>query len=171
MSNDKAYEAITARILESLDAGIVPWRKPWSLPAGMRPYSIRGHVYTGINALVLGLSGYSDPRWITFANAIEMGGNVRKGEKSTPAVFLKVMDRKPDPDDADEKPGKYAMLKKYALFNVTQCEGLDIPVIDTGLVQDFDPIAQAEAIIANMPNRPAMGHDGGDRAFYRPATD
>ena len=52
MSNDKAYEVITARILDSLTAGILPWRRPWSLPAGVRPRSVTGHAYKGINAVV-----------------------------------------------------------------------------------------------------------------------
>ena len=170
-STTDAYQIVTNRILEALDAGIVPWRKPWSLPAGMRPISIRGHIYTGINALVLGLSGYSDPRWLTFGKATEIGGNVRKGEKSTPAVFLKVVNRKADPDDDNEKPGKYHLLKKYALFNAEQCEGLDLPTIHIVPIKDFDPIAQAEGIIQGMPNRPAISHDGGDRAFYVPRLD
>ena len=55
MSNDKAYEIITARIIEALDKGVVPWRKPWSLPAGVRPRNISGRPYSGINAMMLGM--------------------------------------------------------------------------------------------------------------------
>ena len=66
MSNasTKAYEVLADRIIGSLDNGDVPWRKPWSIPKGTKSQSISGHTYAGINSLVLGLSGYAEPRWI-----------------------------------------------------------------------------------------------------------
>ena len=88
----KAYQVIADRIIEALDKGIVPWRKPWSLPAGIRPQNVQGRPYSGINSIVLGLAPYSDPRWLTFRKAIELGGHIRKGEKSTPIVFWKFLD-------------------------------------------------------------------------------
>ena len=66
------------------------------LPAGMRPQSVRGHAYRGINALVLGLSGYSDPRWLTYRKALELEGHVRKGEKSSPVALWKPVEREDD---------------------------------------------------------------------------
>ena len=93
MSNDKPYAVITSRILEALERGVVPWRKPWSLPAGMRPRSVTGHAYKGVNAVLLGLSGYSDPRWLTYRKALELNGHVRKGEKSTPVALWKPVER------------------------------------------------------------------------------
>ena len=99
--NTKAYEVIADRIISVLDKGEVPWRKPWSLQPGMKPQSVNGRAYTGINALVLGLSGYSDPRWLTYRKAVEMGGHVRRGERSTPVVLWKPVEREVDGIDVD----------------------------------------------------------------------
>ncbi len=166
-----AYDIITDRIIAALDAGIVPWRKPWTLSPGTRPQSIVGRAYSGINALVLGLSGYTDPRWLTFKKAGDLGGNVIKGEKGTPIVFWKKMSRV-DENEAGEKVIKpFMMLRYYTVFNVEQCEELDIAPFQVKDVADFDPIVEAEKIIAGMPNRPQMDHNGGDRAFYIPKLD
>lgn len=167
MSNSKAYEVITARILEALDEGIVPWRKPWSLPVGLKPQSITGHTYRGINAIVLGLSEYSDPRWLTYRKARESGGNVRRGEKATPVVLWKPVTR--ESDEGEDRT--FWLLKYYSVFNVQQCEGLELPAIDASVSAEFNAIEEAEGIIANMPKAPRLDHDGGDRAYYVPAYD
>lgn len=166
-----AYDLITDRILSALDQGIVPWRKPWSLSAGVRPQSIVGRPYSGINALILGLSGYSDPRWLTYKKAGELGGNVVRGEKGTPIVFWKKMVKEEESESGEKINKPFMMLRYYTVFNVEQCEGLDIPPFQVKEVDSFDPIAEAEKIIADMPNRPRMDYDGGDQAFYRPSTD
>jgi antirestriction protein ArdC len=171
MSNGKAYEVITARILDALDKGIVPWRKPWSLPAGMRPQSVTGHPYSGINALVLGMSGYSDPRWLTYRKAAEMGGNVRRGEKATPVVLWKPLVKEAEDASGNIENRTFWLLRYYSVFNVEQCEGLSLPPVDGASPKDFDPIEEAERIIHEMPNRPSIDHDGGDRAYYVPALD
>ena len=167
MNNTKAYEVITARILDALDKGEVPWRKPWSLPAGMKPQSVTGHPYRGINALLLGLSGYTDPRWLTFRKAKELGGNVLKGQKATPVVLWKPITKQSE--DGEDKT--IWLLRYYSVFNAMQCEGLPLPEVSTTEVREFDPIAEAEGIIANMPHSPSIDHDGGDRAYYVPAFD
>ena len=169
MSNDKAYEVITARIIESLDKGIVPWRKPWSLPPGVRPRNISGRAYSGINTMILGMSGYQDPRWLTYKKATELGGNVRRGEKSTPIVFWKRLTKEMQDDRGEWETKAFFLIKYFNVFNVEQTEG--IPVLVNPDVKEFDAIAAAEAIIANMPNPPSISHDGGDKAYYRPATD
>ena len=166
-NNTKAYDIITDRILDALDRNEIPWRKPWSLQPGMRPQNAQGRPYSGINAMVLGLSGYTDPRWLTFKKAKELGGNVKRGEKSTPIVFWKFIEKV---DDDDGEVETFPILKYYSVFNVQQCEGVELPAID-GEVKEFDPIEAAEKIIANMPNSPALSHDGGDRAYYVPARD
>ncbi len=169
MTNDKAYEVITARIIEALDKGIVPWRKPWSLPPGVRPRNISGRAYSGINTMMLGMSPYQDPRWLTYKKAAELGGNVRKGEKSTPIVFWKRLEKDVQDDRGEWDTKAFFLLRYFSVFNVEQCEG--IPVLVNTDVKEFYAIEAAEAIIANMPNPPSISHDGGDRAYYRPATD
>lgn len=165
----KAYDLITERILAALEGGEVPWRKPWSLPAGMSPQSVTGHAYSGINAILLGLSGYTDPRWLTFRKANELGGHVRKGEKSMPVVLWKPIEREVEKDDGETEAKTIWLLRYYSVFNVEQCDGLSLPTID--MPQEFDPIQTAEGIIAAMPNSPSIDHKGGDRAYYSPSSD
>jgi len=167
--NTKAYDVIADRILASLDRGEVPWRKPWGLKPGIMPQSVTGHEYSGINALVLGLSGYGDPRWLTFRKANELGGHVRKGEKSTPVVLWKPLQRETEDDSGEKITKTFWLLRYYSVFNVEQCEDLSLPAV--AAPKPFDQIEAAETIIASMPNKPSIAHDGGDRAYYVPATD
>jgi antirestriction protein ArdC len=72
------YTEVTDRITAALEQGLVPWHRPWDPTIG-QPRSIDGRLYRGINALLLGMSGYGDPRWATFAGVKRHGGRVRKG--------------------------------------------------------------------------------------------
>ena len=164
----KVYDVVADRIIEALDKGIVPWRKPWSIPAGMKPQNSQGRPYNGINSILLGMTTYQDPRWLTYKKAAEAGGQVRKGEKSMPVTFWKISEY----ENADGEIKKSFILRYYSVFNIAQIDGLELPPLE-GLIDrpDVDPIAAAETIIANMPNKPAMAHDGGGSAFYIPLQD
>jgi len=164
---NKVYDLITERILTQLDNGVVPWRKPWGLQPGLMPMNgTTSREYKGINALMLGLSGYGDVRWMTYKQATERGAQVRKGEKSTPIIFWK----QTQVEDDDGKSKTIPMLRHFAVFNVEQIDGLKLPKL---AVQEnnFNPIEQAEAVIASMPQRPSIGHDGRNRAYYTPSRD
>ena len=167
--NTRAYEVIADRIIAALDGGTVPWRKPWSLPAGIRPQSVAGHAYSGVNAVVLGLSGYCDPRWLTYRKATELGGHVKRGEKGTPIVFVTPLTVERENEDGQTEEKTIRFLRYYHVFNVEQCEGLPLPQV--GTPEPFDPIAAAERIIANMPEPPPISHNGGNKAYYTPAAD
>ena len=78
LTSASAYEQVTARLVAALEAGTVPWRKSWRASA---PVSIRGHHYRGINLIALAFAPYASPVWVTFNQARELGGSVRKGEK------------------------------------------------------------------------------------------
>ncbi len=81
------YEIVTSRIIELLEQGVVPWHKPWAGGADMPRNLVSGKEYRGVNVWMLGCAGYSSPYWVSFKQAIDRGGNVRKGEKSSLAVF------------------------------------------------------------------------------------
>lgn len=153
------YQQITSRILEQLKNGVIPWRKPWRATADKNLVS--NQPYRGINVFLLGLETYTCPYWLTYKQAQERGGHVRKGEHGTQVIFWNFVKKEEDEDS-------YAMLKKYTLFNAEQCEGIDVPV---PAPREFDPIWSADQLIANMPNKPAIYHNGRDRAYYRPADD
>jgi antirestriction protein ArdC len=170
------YEEITNKIMAELEAGRLPWVQPWAssavrAPLGMPMNAATGRAYSGINVLILWDAviecGFTVQSWLTFKQALALGGHVRKGERGTTIVYA---DRF-IPDDVrhrankrGEEPRAIPFLKRFTVFNAEQCEGLpeDIaaapPPADTSLI-----LPQAEQLIR------ATGADiriGGDKAYY-----
>jgi antirestriction protein ArdC len=163
------YSIITERIVSQLEAGTVPWRKPWKAQNGGNPANFGSRKsYRGINWFLLSFSPYSCPFWLTYKQAAELKGSVRKGEKGTPVVFWNWVDSKTE-KDATGKPKKIPFLKYYTVFNVEQCDGIAWAA-EKIEGATFNPVAEAEKIVSNMPRAPKLAH-GGDRAYYRPSTD
>ena len=162
----KVYEIVTEKILAALESGTAPWHRPWK--AGIARNAISNRPYTGINALLLGMAPYSDPRWLTMKQCNQKGGKIRKGEKSTLVIFWKQKTITEETEEGELTEKQIPLLRYYLVWNVEQYEGLELPKLETNHI---DVIAQAEAIVAGMPNPPRISHDGGDKAFYRPLTD
>lgn len=162
------YSIITERVIALLQQGVVPWQKPWQGGQHAPRNLISGREYRGVNVFLLNAASYTSPFWITFKQAQELGGNVRRGEKACPVVFWKWLDAA---DDASGERKRIPFLRYYSVFNVTQCEGIEasVPIID-GAKRQHDPIAVAETIVGAMPKRPEIRH-GLDRAFYSPSAD
>ena len=177
-SND-VYARITDRIVADLEKGVRPWMRPWSADhaAGniVRPLRHNGTPYRGINVLMLWsgatLRGYSCPIWLTFKQALELGGAVRKGETGELVVYANKI-TKTDTDAAGEEIERtIPFLKGYTVFNVEQCDGLPAHYY-----------AKASGPILSMPQRieaadrfyAATGADirhGGTRAYYAEGPD
>lgn len=177
-----AYEVITGRVIEALESGAVPWRKPWSIPEHGQLRNARTNTaYRGINVPMLALSaqaaGYSEPRWLTYRQAESLGGNVRRGEKSTPLIFWKWLAAPDKSDEAadDDAPARRGapMLRRFNVFNVEQCDGLARLALlpEPGEAHTVEPLAAAQAIADGYADGPTIAHDGGSRAYYRPAMD
>lgn len=163
------YEQVTARIIEILEAGTIPWMKPWVSSDGPMNL-ISKKSYRGINSFLLNCSPYTSQYWMTYRQAAERGGQVRRGEKSTPVVFWKWLDYKVPPGEEDnEATGKVPLLRYYNVFNLDQITGIDA-LVEEQTDNHFSPIEQAEQIISNMPHRPLIQY-GGDRACYSPTLD
>lgn len=162
------YQIVTDRIISLLEQGTVPWRKPWATVNGMPKNLLTGKEYRGVNVFLLGCQQYSSPYWLTYKQAQEKQGNIRKGEKSSMVVFWKLLD-KDSSGQNDKSTGKIPLLKYYSLFNLEQTEGIPSPTFDVP-VFPFTPIEKAERIVQNMPNRPEIIY-GGNRASYTPASD
>lgn len=173
MTNQEAYEKVTARIVDALEQGTVPWRKCWQTSGAQR--GVAGHVYRGANAVITSvvayLDGYSDPRWITYRQAKKRGGHVRKGEKGTPIILWKWVSKESDEsrkDDESKKRG-FCFARVYTVFNVEQCEGLELdPIVDE---RPNDPDAEAERIVAGYLEHGPSFVQGGDVACYSPTKD
>jgi hypothetical protein len=122
------YESVTNRIIEEMKNGTVPWTKPWKSgkTIGVMPMNaVTGRAYSGINIPLLwhaaDVHAYPTHRWLTYKQALAVGGQVRKGQKSTTVVFTKKLRIKDKDTDEDKQIG---MLKTFAVFNEAQIEGL-----------------------------------------------
>jgi len=163
------YQIITDRLLALLEQGTVPWRKPWNYGREGGPLNLasRRH-YQGINCFLLACTAFGSPYWLTFLQAQQLGGSVRKGEKGSPVIFWKIFEKE-DPQAEDGKK-RLPMLRNYTMFNVEQCEGITAPTPDETTWNEHDPIEVAEAVQLVMPNRPTV-EIGGTRACYSPGLD
>jgi len=170
------YAIVTDKIINLLEQGVVPWRRPWT-SAGLPRNLVSKKSYRGINHFLLSASKYVSPLWLTMRQANELGGHIRKGEESTAVVFWKIDNVKlstedRDNEESDEKTRRRFLLRYYRVWNLEQCElpqaMLDkLPKIE---MHEHDPIEAAERIIAAMPNPPEIQH-AGSKAFYSPITD
>jgi antirestriction protein ArdC len=159
------YEQITDRIIAMLEKGTVPWRKPWNVQTGLPRNLVTKKAYRGINTFLLHAMSYESAYWLTFRQAQQLGGTVRKGEKACPVVFWKQLEVE------DKKTGeveKIPLLRFFYVFNVSQCDGLkNIPAP----VESHATVSTtAEEIVAMMPKRPEIKH-GLAKAFYSPGAD
>ena len=159
-------EIITANIIEQLEQGVAPWRKPWStsIPRNL----ISKKPYRGLNVFMLATQGYGSPHWLTFNQAKQLGAHVRQGEKSTLVSFWKFSEYAKQDHDTGELENKTSvLLRYYRVFNIEQCEGLSALQGDDH--KPVDAIAECESIADRMPNPPRFEQHS--QAFYRPSAD
>src|SRR5438105_169356 len=117
MAQVNVYQIVTERILAQLQAGAVPWQRPWSTLGPARS-AVTSRPYRGINVWLLATSTYHDPRWLTFRQALEKGGNVRKGEHGYPVVFWKLRDA--GEEEAEDTHRGAPILRYYTVFSIEQ---------------------------------------------------
>ena len=178
------YQLVTDLIIAHLEKGLVPWRCPWNREVG-RPRNLHtGKPYRGVNVMLLGCRFAASPWWITFNQAKERGGHIRKGSKG--AVIIKYgtttpkRGEEPPPAPKEENTSEASLarqkrgrfLRTFVVFNATQIEGIAFPetTAQSRLTAD-QRLVEAERILAEMPQRPTVNEGAGTRAFYRPATD
>lgn len=166
---NKINEMITERMIERIQAtGELPWHKPW-VSQDARPQNlISRKPYRGVNAFLLHIMGYAQPFFLTMKQVNGLGGRVRKGEKSIPVIFWKFVEA--DKDDPESKG--YAVLRYYLVFNIAQCDGIPekkIPQLELP-DREIHSIADAEQLVADMPNRPEIKY-GRSYAAYSPLGD
>lgn len=161
--HSSVYSIVTEQILKQLESGVAPWHRPWTAEIPKNIVSRRA--YRGINVFLLASIGYGSPYWLTYKQAIERGGHVRKGEHGTKVVFWKMGTRETQEQDGDTIERKSILLRYYTVFNVEQCEGIAAP----DSTRTVNPIEECERIVSQMPIPPVMQQDG--RAWYRPSTD
>ena len=175
-ARDVAAE-ITALIIAKLEAGVPPWRRPWRAGGGGRPRRHCGAAYTGINALYLwavgDARGYRSRYWMTFRQALELGGHVRRGETGSHSVFYSSMRRtETDKRTGEEVDRSIRFLRAYTVFCADQIDGLPNRYYpEEARAEPIAPSRRQAAIDDFFAAVPACVRHGGDRAFYDAASD
>lgn len=175
------YDEITNKIIAELEAGGVPWVQPWGSAAAKAQLALpksaaTGRHYSGINILILWGAAtehaFTGQNWLTFRQALSLGGHVRKCERGTTVVYADRFvpaDEKRRASESGEEAQAIAFLKRFTVFNSDQCEGLPSEIITTapppppGLIEPrVEKLIKATSIDFRI---------GGNRAFYVPAED
>lgn len=173
------YERITNRIVADLEQGVRSWVKPWNAEHMAsritRPLRWNGTPYSGINIIMLWAEsvakGYSAPLWMTYRQAQELGGQVRKGEQGSLVVYAsRFIKTETDADTGDETEREIPFLKGYTVFNAEQIDGLPAHYYARvePVLENVQRSAQADAFFANTG---ASVRHGGNRAFYTVQLD
>lgn len=173
------YARITDRIVADLEKGVRPWMQPWrstnAIGRVTRPLRHNGLPYSGMNVLLLWSEatarGFANPMWMTFKQALELGGAVRKGETGSMVVFASRFTKTETDAAGEEFDREIPFLKAYSVFNVAQIDGLPDHYYGHQPELTHDPIARIGHADRFFANTGAVIRHGGDHAFFSPVTD
>ena len=165
------HQQVTDQILAAMEASRTSGRRLWDSQPSLPMNLTTGKPYTGINVLMLwsaGLqNGYTSPYWLTYRQAADKGGQVRKGEHGTHCVFYKPWESQETNHETGEVETKTgAVLKSFTVFNLDQIDNIESPAREERPA--FQAIEDAERILQASPARII---EGGPKAFYQPTTD
>lgn len=166
---------ITAAIIERLEQGTKLWVKPWrGLPVS-RPLRACGTPYRGMNTfwlwMVADACGYASSYWMTYRQCQALGGQVRKGAKSTIAIFYKAYTKDVENDAGEQDTENRRVLKAYSVFNADQCDGLPKRFHPTPSVAPVEQRGREDRLDQFFANIGANLRHQGCEAYYEPAAD
>lgn len=178
-----AYQMATDRICELLEHGFIPWEKPWAMTKTSAWSGHDGHVYSLLNQFLLAdpqkkYKGFDEMmadvagEWVTFNQAQERGGNVRKGEHGRRVIFFSMVPKKDT--DGNETGEIYPLIKWTTVFKIGQCEGIEQKWhTDAGVLYAFDGDKTADDVAGDYLQRTGvkLQHAHRERAYYSPKTD
>lgn len=166
---------ITAAIIRKLEQGTRPWVKPWRGVPVSRPLRSCGTPYRGMNTFWLWMiaeaAGFMSPYWMTYRQCQKLGGQVRKGEKSTIAIFYKSYDKQVERDDGEEGTESRRVLKAYAVFNADQCDVLPEMYRAEPEFEPVEPAGREQRLDAFFSRVGAQLRHQGSEAYYEPVPD
>ena len=173
------YSRITNKIIADLEQGVRPWMKPWNAEhmAGKitRPLRHNGMPYQGINVVMLWSTavtkGYACPFWLTFKQAQQLGGNVKKGEHGELVVYADRITRTETDDKGEETERSIPFMKGYTVFNAEQCENLPAHFATTAAAPALSPMQRIEAADRFFAATGVDIRHGGTRAYYAEGPD
>ena len=167
---------ITAAIIENLEEGTKPWVQPWrGLPVS-RPLRHCGTPYRGMNTfwlwMVAEADGFLSPYWMTYRQCAALGGQVRKGEKSTIAIFYKSYTKEIEASTGEDQESETRrVVKSYAIFNADQCDNLPERYYPKLEVQEIEPEGREAALDSFFESVGANIRETGSAAYYEPLLD
>ena len=161
------YEMVTNRIIEQLESGVIPWEKPWSGVRSGAFNRVSKKSYSLLNQMLLGKDG----EWASFKQWTDLGGHIRKGEKSSIVVFWKILPVEEVQEDGSKVVKQIPLLKYINVFHISQVDGVE-PIPKEEL-HDIKPIEKAESILIDYWTREniKVEHIKGNKAFYSPMSD
>ena len=161
------YEMVTERIINQLEKGIVPWRKPWTGIRSGAYNRISKKSYSLLNQMLLKHEG----EYATYNQWESLGGHVRKGEKSEIVVFWKIQPIEETKEDGTKETKQVPILRYFNVFHISQVEGVE-PLTKDDL-KSIEPIEKAENVLHDYWSREGIEvkHIGGDEAYYSPSRD
>lgn len=161
------YEMVTDRIIEQLESGVIPWEKPWMGIKSGAFNRVSKKSYSLLNQMLLKNQG----EYATFKQWSDLGGHVRKGEKSEIVVFWKVIPIEETQEDGTKIVKQIPLLKYINVFHISQVEGVE--PLQKNELHDIEPIEKAESILTDYWTREhiTIEHTASDRAYYSPSMD
>jgi antirestriction protein ArdC len=170
------YAEVSARIVAELETGAAPWVRPWSATPGANTpcNAVSNRPYSGSNVVLLWMAqaaGYRTPRFLTFKQALELGGNVRKGERGTKVFFVKQLHVRDDVTDESSETRLIPMMREYTVFNVDQCGNLPDSISAGKPIRVRNPDARDGLADDFLRSTSADIREGHGEAFYVPSRD
>ena len=180
-----AYQMVTDRICQMLEQGFIPWQRPWAMAKTVAWSGCDGHSYSLLNQFLLadpdkhytdfgGLMADVAGEWVTFKQAIDRGGCVRKGEHGRKVVFFKMIPKEEEDEEGNTKTKLIPFLSVSTVFKISQCDGIEQKFhTDADELYDFTGNKTADDVADEYINREGItvNYIHGNRAFYSPATD
>lgn len=169
------YEKFAEAIVSATLASDAAWAKPWKVGQafGLPRNALTGRDYRGCNILLLLSRHFASREWLTYKQAAEMGGHVRKGQKGTPIFFFSMIEKKNKEEDEDDRDDGIPFLRCFTVFNVEQIEGLDKTKLanpETDVTPSEDAEAKIFADCEKMMNLSTWSEDS-TSAYYNPSSD
>lgn len=161
------YEMVTDRIIEQLESGVIPWKKPWTGVRSGAFNRISKKPYSLLNQMLLKFDG----EYATFKQWQDLGGHVRKGEKSEIVCFWKIQPIEEEQEDGTKVVRQIPLLRYYNVFHISQVD--DVEPLQEEELNDIEPIEKAENVLHDYWTREniTVKHMAGNRAYYSPTHD
>ena len=167
MSKIDVYELVTNRIISELEKGQIPWERPWTGVKSGAFNRVSKKSYSLLNQMLLKYQG----EYATFNQWQQLGGKVRKGEKSEVVVFWKIIPKEETLENGEKIIRQIPFLRYYNVFHLSQVENVEPLKIEA--LHEIEPIEAVEQILRDYISRESIGleHTASNEAFYSPNRD